>query len=601
MSQWIAGLSTGHNAGVCLLKDGEIIFSIEEERLSKIKHDGGPILSLMKILDYTDKIDYLVVTQLIPSDLPPREIIEYSGEPLYQGIARRLGLIEQSKNKSYPNEQSPQVINMFDNHHQLHSAIAFYNSGFETATSVIVDSSGSGQVLQQMDQIMGKPVNLGERITYFETESFYDCSYQKGISSLYKKKMCDNGKSFTKKIPDQGVLVVDEGAGIGKVWDSVTNYCGFHINESGKTMGLSAYGCENNEIPDLFQGDTANKDLVKAYYPYRAELNMFKYDILNDADWDTEDLTKSKGRRNMAFKVQKETQEQVLNLIIKASEMSDNKNIVLSGGYALNCVSNYYYLDKLKEHDIHLYVEPNSSDAGTATGAALLHHYNILGNSTFFNEIGKRERIKSLFLGPEYNYSIDDIREKIEKYDGDIIECSYKEVAELIKDGNIVSIFQGRSENGPRALGNRSILFNPTITDGKDKVNKVKGREYFRPFAASVMKEYAHEWFDMKELKESPNMMYAVDVKKDKKDLIPAVLHVDDTCRIQTVTKEVNEHFYNLIEEFYKLTGIPILFNTSFNLAGDPLVETIDDALKVLNDSEMEYCYMPELNSLIRL
>jgi carbamoyltransferase len=92
--------------------------------------------------------------------------------------------------------------------------------------------------------------------------------------------MCDNGKSFTKKIPDQGVLVVDEGAGIGKVWDSVTNYCGFHINESGKTMGLSAYGCENNEIPDLFQGDTANKDLVKAYYPYRAELNMFKYDIL---------------------------------------------------------------------------------------------------------------------------------------------------------------------------------------------------------------------------------------------------------------------------------------------------------------------------------
>ena len=106
---------------------------------------------------------------------------------------------------------------------------------------------------------------------------------------------------------------------------------------------------------------------------------------------------------------------------------------------------------------------------------------------------------------------------------------------------------------------------------------------------------------DMKGLKESPNMMYAVDVKEDKKDLISAVLHVDDTCRIQTVSKEVNEHFYNLIEEFYKLTGIPILFNTSFNLAGDPLVETIDDALKVLNDSEMEYCFMPELNSLIRL
>ena len=179
-------------------------------------------------------------------------------------------------------------------------------------------------------------------------------------------------------------------------------------------------------------------------------------------------------------------------------------------------------------------------------------------------------------------------------------ETSYKEIAELIKDGNIVAIFQGRSENGPRALGNRSILFNPTIKNGKDIVNKVKGREYFRPFAASIMKEYAHDWFDMKGLKESPNMMYAVDVKEDKKDLIPAVLHVDDTCRIQTVKKEVNEHYYNLIEEFWKLTDIPLLFNTSFNLAGDPLVETLDDAIEVLNNSELEYCYMPELNKLIR-
>ncbi len=601
MSQWIAGLSTGHNAGVCLLKDGEIIFSIEEERLSKTKHDGGPILSLMKILEYTDKIDYLVVTGLLSHpDSPVSSMIEYSGEPLYQGIARRLGLIEQSKNKTYPDEQLPQVINMFNNHHQLHSAIAFYNSGFKTATSVIVDSSGSCEVLQQMTQIMGKPMVLGDSITYFETESFYDCSYQKGILPIYRKMMSDNGKSFTRK-QKQEVLVVDEGAGIGKVWDSITNYCGFHINESGKTMGLSAYGCENDEMPDLFIDDTANKDLVKAYYPYRAELNMFKYDILNDADWDKEDLSNSTGRRNMAFKVQKETQEQVLNLILKASEMSNNKNIVLSGGYALNCVSNYYYLDKLKEHDIHLYVEPNSSDAGTATGAALLHHYNINKD-----DISKRERIKSLYLGPDYNYNSYDVLEKNyfkigikEKYDAQVIETSYKEIAELIKDKNIVSIFQGRSENGPRALGNRSILFNPTVENGKDLVNKVKRREYFRPFAASIMKEYAHDWFDMKGLKESPNMMYAVDVKEDKKDLIPAVLHVDDTCRIQTVTKENNEHFYNLIEEFYNITGIPLLFNTSLNLAGDPLAETLDDVMKILSDSEMKYCYMPELNNLI--
>lgn len=578
MSEWIAGIALGHNAGVCLLKDGEIIFSVEEERLSKFKHDGGPLLSMMKILDYTDKLDYLVVSHLIsnPQDIREYTVLEYTREPLYQGLARRLGLIEQLKTLD---GQSPQVINMVDNHHQCHSAIAFYNSGFQTAASVIVDSNGSSNLLTD------------DGVIYYETESIFDCSYTKGIKTIYKKVHCNKGKSYL--LPDNHnadlnetfELEADEGPGIGKVWDAVTSYCGFHINECGKTMGLSAYGAPNPNLPDLFQDDTANKDLIKPFYPHRSELNTNKYnilDVLESADQD------------MAFKVQKETQEQVLKLIIKASEMSNNKNVVLSGGYALNCVSNYYYLDKLKEHDINLYVEPNSSDAGTATGAALLYHYRK-------GDINKRERIESLYLGPEQKYTGYDVFQIIDSYNGQVNDASYKEIAELIKEGNIVAIFQGRSENGPRALGNRSILFNPTIKNGKDIVNKVKKREYFRPFAASVMKEYAHDWFDMKGLKESPNMMYAVDVKEDKKNLIPAVLHIDDTCRIQTVNKNVNEHYYNLIEEFYKLTGIPLLFNTSLNLAGDPLAETLDDVMKILTDSEMEYCYMPEHATLIKL
>ena len=580
MSEWIAGIALGHNAGVCLLKDGEIIFSVEEERLSKFKHDGGPLLSMMKILDYTDKLDYLVVAHLIanPQDIKEHTVLEYTREPLYQGFARRLGLIEQPKDGQV-DMQSPQVINMVDNHHQCHSAIAFYNSGFQTAVSVIVDSNGSSNLLTD------------DGVIYYETESIFDCSYTKGIKTLYKKVHCTKGKSYlllknyNPDLNETFDLEADEGPGIGKVWDAVTNYCGFHVNECGKTMGLSAYGAPNPNLPDLFQNDTANKDLIKAFYPYKAELNTNKYnilDVLESADQD------------MAFKVQEETQEQVLKLIIKASEMSNNKNVVLSGGYALNCVSNYYNLDKLKEHDINLYVEPNSSDAGTATGAALLYHYRK-------GDINKRERIESLYLGPEQEYTGYDVFQIIDSYNGQVNDASYKEIAELIKEGNIVAIFQGRSENGPRALGNRSILFNPTIKNGKDIVNKVKKREWFRPFAASVMKEYAHDWFDMKGLKESPHMMYAVDVKEDKKNLIPAVLHVDDTCRIQTVNKNVNEHYYNLIEEFYKLTGIPLLFNTSLNLAGDPLAETLDDVMKILIDSEMEYCYMPEHATLIKL
>ena len=580
MNEWIAGITLGHNSGVCLLKDGEIIFSVEEERLSKSKHEGGPLLSMMKILDYTDKIDYLVVAHLIsnPQNIGEYTVLEYTREPLYQGFARRLGLIEQPKDGQV-DMQSPQVINMIDNHHQCHSAIAFYNSGFQTAASVIVDSNGSSNLLTD------------DGVIYYETESIFDCSYTKGIKTLYKKVHCDKGKSYflldnhNADLNETFDLEADEGPGIGKVWDAVTDFCGFHVNECGKTMGLSAYGAPNPNLPDLFQDDTANKDLIKVRYPYKSELNTNKYnilDVLESADQD------------MAFKVQKETQEQVLELIIKASEMSNNKNVVLSGGYALNCVSNYYYLNKLKEHDINLYVEPNSSDAGTATGAALLYHYRK-------DDINKRERIESLYLGPEQEYTGYDVFQIIDSYNGQVNDASYKEIAELIKEGNIVAIFQGRSENGPRALGNRSILFNPTIKNGKDIVNKVKKREYFRPFAASVMKEYAHDWFDMKGLKESPNMMYAVDVKEDKKNLIPAVLHVDDTCRIQTVNKNVNEHYYNLIEEFYKLTGIPLLFNTSLNLAGDPLAETLDDVMKILTNSEMKYCYMPEHSTLIKL
>ena len=160
-------------------------------------------------------------------------------------------------------------------------------------------------------------------------------------------------------------------------------------------------------------------------------------------------------------------------------------------------------------------------------------------------------------------------------------------------------MYQGRSEAGPRALGNRSILLDPRIRDGKDIVNNIKKREWYRPFAGTILKDHAHEWFDMKQLEESPFMMYAVDAKENAINLVPAIVHVDGTCRIQTITHQQNTHYYNLIEEFYAQTNIPILFNTSFNLAGDPLVETMDDAFDVLNRSEINYLYLPEINQLI--
>ena len=173
------------------------------------------------------------------------------------------------------------------------------------------------------------------------------------------------------------------------------------------------------------------------------------------------------------------------------------------------------------------------------------------------------------------------------------------DVAKLITDKNIVALFQGRSEAGHRALGNRSILYDPRDPNGKNHVNIVKQREWYRPFAASVMLEHVHDWFDMAGLKESPFMMFAVDVIKEKQKLIPCVTHVDGTCRIQTVTKEQNLNFYNLINAFYELTGVPMLFNTSFNLAGEVIVETEEEAIDVIQRSKIEYLYFPKKQTLI--
>ena len=212
-------------------------------------------------------------------------------------------------------------------------------------------------------------------------------------------------------------------------------------------------------------------------------------------------------------------------------------------------------------------------------------------------ETEKPSKQESVYYGPQYDpatYEAD--LEGLE-----VTDTSYDDVAKLIREGNIVTIYQGRSEGGPRALGNRSILFDPTIKDGKDHVNAVKHREWFRPFACSIKKEKVHDWFDLAGRDETPHMMYAVKCHDGVEEKIPSVIHVDNTCRIQTVTPEQNEHYYNLIDAFDKIADVPILFNTSFNLGGDPLVETIEDAVNTLSKSDIEWMYLPEIQKLVHV
>ena len=169
----------------------------------------------------------------------------------------------------------------------------------------------------------------------------------------------------------------------------------------------------------------------------------------------------------------------------------------------------------------------------------------------------------------------------------------------IIEDQQIVAIFQGKGEWGPRALGNRSILFDPRHKEAKQIVNSVKKREYYRPFAGSVMLEHAHEYFEMLQLKESPWMSFAIQAKELAYEKIPTLVHADGTCRIQTVTREQNKNYYELIEAFYKQTGVPIIFNTSFNLAGYPMVETFKDILFSIRNSSLNYVYFADYKKLL--
>ena len=596
MTQWIAAIARGHNAGVCLLKDGELVFALEEERISRNKYDGGPYATMMKILDYTDRLDYLVIAHTQP--LREAGHCDFTGDPIYTALARKLGLIDRKAN---PHDH-PQVIDLSSTHHKLHASCAFYRSGFEEAVAVIVDGAGT---------FIPMTIN-GETEMCWELETIFNCQYPANIKTLYKHQG-GRGPWQSARIPEfsseregeEGTheLILDDSAGITKAYEAVTQYCGWAPIEAGKTMGLFPYGKPNDNIPKIYsdhdgmsEWKTSNRDVIIPTYPNGALVNQNRFVELQTPEGYDGDLTTLENRRDMAYAIQTESQQMVLDLIRKAVEMSGQKNVVLSGGYALNCVANYWYLEQLKDEGINLFVEPVSNDAGTAIGAALLQYHRV----TEDNKV--KPALENLYTGPTHMYTVDQIVDIADKYGADrVFEATDDDVVELITNKNIVAMFQGRSEAGPRALGNRSILYDPRDPDGKDHVNTIKRREYFRPFAGSILKEHVHEWFDLRGMDETPFMMYAVRCQEGIEEKIPAIIHVDGTCRIQTVTEEQNKYYHRLISNFHEKTGCPIIFNTSFNLGGEPLVEDLDDACRTLANSLIEYVYLPEYGLMIEI
>jgi carbamoyltransferase len=565
MAYNILAINPGHNGSAALLRDGEIVFYGEEERFSRLKHDGNPFRAMLQSL-MSVPIHHLIIGGTNNN----YESLPWTGEDAYTALVRKFN-------------PEVKVTKLGDRHHFGHACNAFYNSGFKTAAAVIVDGAGSYHTekmgSQENDQSTGG----------YETESIFACSYPANIAPAYKRYA--DGNSITY---DNGLKEFDDTVTITKAYEAVTNYLGWHFIEGGKTMGLAPYGKYDSNIPPLFVNGKGNKNILRPAYPAGAIIDEYRFPYLirsgNITEWHNDEHAIDEKYKNLAWHVQQETQNLVAKLIRKAVDITGETNIVISGGYGLNCVANYFY--KKTFPDLNIYVDPISHDGGTALGLALCAWHEFSNND-------KPNKLKTLYLSSPPDYSqVDGI---INNSDGflNIKSASYDDIVDLLTQEKIVAMFNGCAEAGPRALGNRSILFDPRVPDGKDKVNKVKGREWFRPFAGSVLKEHAGDWFDMAGMEESPFMMYAVNVKEDKVSQIPSVCHIDNTCRIQTVSKDDNEHYYNLISAFYNKTNCPVLFNTSFNLGGDPLVETIIDAINTIGKSEINYLYLPELGKLI--
>lgn len=521
------------NSAAALVMDGKLIAAVEEERFNGLKH--SPRIIPLKSIEYCLKQGNIKPNEIDAIGFGYRHPIDYYirsfAENLKVGNLKRgiremgsfaeyyIGLIrlfDWLKEKGFRIDGSDKLKIFFFPHHLAHAASAFYCSGFNSSNIITLDGQG-----------------------------------EEDSGSIW---IANNEKM--KKIK-----TISSNQSLGWVYESVTDLLGFkpHSHE-GKTMGLSAWGKKKLNYNDYW------KITTDGYYLFPDwKQNLYKkFGPKRDKNEELSDT-----HRNLALTVQKFTENAGASLAKWAYSKNSSPNIALSGGVALNCDMNstIWQLPFVKQ----IFIQPASSDAGTAIGAAL-EISNRLGEPASF-------KMTHAYWGPGFSDNEIETILKEAKLDYSKVDNIDKEVAKLLAKGNIVAWFQGRMEIGPRALGNRSILGHPGLKGMKDKINKeVKHRENWRPFAPSVLDEAGLMYFE--KYCTHPFMVLGFNTnKKGLKDLSQTV-HVDNTARIQSVVKKDNPLYHSMISEFGKITGIPAVLNTSFNDSEQPLVCTPKEAIK---------------------
>lgn len=525
----ILGLHTMlHDTGASAIIDGKVN-SILEARLSRVKHSGAfPHLSIRYIMDMhnirdINEFDVIAVDHLLRNKKHAAE--EGIRETGFRGEIQFIG------------------------HHDAHAASAFFCSPFDEAAVLIVDGQGSSAHESSHDRKAAADEASTEDA--HELQSYY------------------YGKSNTLKVVHKTFSSDKHRHGIGDFYAAVTRYLNFGVDH-GKVMGLSAYGghsdwCKNIVI-ESHAGDFYLNAPAWAYYPDDIGRRYFNGKKPRTTEPPLDDFW-----TDVAYAAQHNCEYALVEMAKHLHRITGCKNICLAGGVALNSVANQRILDETPFEQI--FIQPAASDEGISLGAALYAYHQIAGKNRFYE-------MRDAYLGKPY--SDPDIEAALEnkKHLVHVRRSNnlYRETAALLQNKEIVGWFQGASEIGPRALGHRSLLCDPRSVELRNYLNAcIKKREAFRPFAPSVLADHYKDHFHL--TCASPFMLLIARVAEGVQEKFPAITHVDGTARIQTVTDRENPRFYRLISAFYELTGVPMLLNTSFNVAGEPMVESPVDAL----------------------
>ncbi|MBA4852595.1 carbamoyltransferase [Emticicia sp. BO119] len=582
-----------HDSAAALIRNGEILAAAQEERFTRIKHDPAfPANAVRFCLDYSgmtlDKVDAIVFydkpllkfERLLETyyGFSPRGLKSFlTSIPVWLKEKMFLKRMLHEELEKIGNYNKRKAKLLFPEHHLSHAASAYYPSPYQDAAILTIDGVGE-----------------------WATASI---CYGKGNQMTILKEL---------RFPHS----------LGLLYSAVTYYCGFKVNSGEyKLMGLAPYGNHGSaqvaRFVDLIRNELIEIKpdgsiwLNQEYFNYATGLRM-----VFDDKW--EQLLGFKRRESeslleqihcdFALAIQEITEEVVIKMAEEAKRLTGSKNLCMAGGVALNCVAN----GKLQKTSIfeNIYIQPAAGDAGGALGAALAAYY-IYFNQERNPTPNTLDEMHGSYLGPEYSDL--EVKQMAKKYDANYqyfgnFEELAAETAQLLSEGNVIGWFQGRMEFGPRALGGRSILGDARNPEMQKKLNlKIKYREGFRPFAPSVLAEDVEEYFECET--PSPYMLLVHGVNKKRRTVfpdnyeqlpmmeklyflrsdLPSITHIDYSARIQTVHQETNPRYWTLINEFKKQTGYGVIVNTSFNVRGEPIVCTPEDAYKCLMRTEMDY------------